>query len=297
MNRFIWLVALLIVLVACSSPTPALSQPTPIVTKPQVVITAPPSGRQYPTGADVAIQSTSSDTQGVSRVELLVDGQSVRSDPIPTGKSQPQFQVVQTWKATTPGAHTVIVRATNESGATGEAALSLTVTEPPKPPPTRTPIVTLPTPFTAPTISSTPIPTKAAAPTSAPTVMQYTYTVNEQQFNDIANGALSPSVVMYADSASVKLQDGQVTISANFYPPNIKPSTGRVVLIASANNCKLSISVVSTTFGYTSLPGTQQAALGQSIERMLTYQLAQQRQSTCVDSVSVVGGVMTIKYH
>jgi hypothetical protein len=63
-----------------------------------VIITSPASGAQISAGADVVIQSTSSDAQGILRVELLVDGQSVRSDPIPTGKSQPQFQIVQTWK-------------------------------------------------------------------------------------------------------------------------------------------------------------------------------------------------------
>ena len=192
-----------------------------------------------------------------------------------------------------------------------------TATKPPAPtvpPATNTPIPTatsapqptntaVPTalPTVAPTPTSLPSPTRTVAPTvtptAAPTMVQYTYTVNEQQFNEIANDALPPSVVTYADSASAKLQDGQITISANYYPPNVKPSIAKITLTAKASNCALSVSVVSATLGYTSLPGTLQAALSQLLAERIRYQLAQQRQSTCVDSVSVAGGVMTIKYH
>ncbi len=307
MNRFIWLVVLLIVLVACATPTPPPVQPTPTATKPQVIITAPISSMQYWAGTNISINSTSSDAHGIVRVELLVDGQSIRSDPIPSGKSQPHFQVVQTWKAT-PGTHTIVVRATNETGATADAALSLVVVEP-TPVPTRTPYISPTRPPIAVIATNTPAPIRIAtpsvpAPTApaptlavAPTAMQYTFTVNEEQFNKVANDALAPRVIWSADSATVKLQDNQIAISANYYPPNIKPSISRVVLAASAKNCKLSIAVVGATFGYSALPETQQTDLSQSVEQILAYQLAQQRNYTCVDSVTVGGGVMTIKYH
>jgi len=151
----------------------------------------------------------------------------------------------------------------------------------------------VPTNTVAPTATSAPSPTR----TVVPTVMQYTFTVNEEQFNEIANDALSPSIVWYADNASVTLQNGQVGISANYYPPNIKPSIAKVSLAASASNCNLRVSVVGATFGYSALPEPQKTALGQSIERMLTYQVAQQRNYTCIDSVTVANGLMTIKYH
>jgi hypothetical protein len=266
-----------------------------------VIITSPASGAQISAGADVVIQSTSSDAQGILRVELLVDGQSVRSDPIPTGKSQPQFQIVQTWKATTDSTHIVIVRATNQAGATGEAALSLTVSEPPKP--TRTPALTAAptTPPAAPTASSAPAPTRTlmptAAPTAAPTVMLYALTLNEENLNTIADDAMSPGVIWYADSASVKLQNGQVAISANYYPPNIKPSIANVVLTVGASNCSIRVSIVGASLGYWTLPEYQKALLAQSIERLLTRQVAQQRAYTCVDSITIGAGVMTIKYH
>ena len=215
MNRFIWLVILLSVLVACATPTP-----TPTATKPP---------------APTALPAVST--------------------PVPTATSAP--------------------RPTNTAV------------------PTAVPTVA-PTATSAPTATRTSVPT--AVPTAVPTVMQYTYTVNEEQFNEIANNALSPSVVMYADNARVKLQDGQITISANYYPPNVKPSFARLVLTARANSCKPSISIVGASFGYSSLPPAQQATFRQLVEQRLTYILTQQRPFTCIDSITVGGGIMTIKY-
>ena len=287
----------ILILTACSAPSLPFAQLSPTATKPQVIVTAPVSGASFTAGAEVVVQSTSSDTSGIVRVELLVDGQVVRSDAALTGKNQLQFQVVQTWKAT-PGAHTIIVRATNENGATSEAALSLTVTEPPKP--TNTPVPTV-APTSVPTATSAPVPTKAATPTApptaAPTVTQYALTVNEEQFNTIVNDAMRLSQVQYVSNASVKLQNGQIAITATFTPPFLKPSTANAVLAASVSSCDLRVSVVAATLGLFTPTDEQKAALGQSIERLLKSQVTQQRQSTCVDSVSVAGGVMTIKYH
>jgi hypothetical protein len=78
--------------------------------KPTVVITSPPSGSQFQEGQDVAVQSTSSDAKGIVRVELVVDGITVRTDTLPN--PQPQFAVIQTWKAN-QGPHTLTVRAYN----------------------------------------------------------------------------------------------------------------------------------------------------------------------------------------
>ncbi|MEW5719422.1 MAG: Ig-like domain-containing protein, partial [Chloroflexota bacterium] len=132
MRRFLMPISI-VILTACSVPTLSFTQPSPTPTKPQVIIGAPVSGTAFAAGAEVVVQSTATDASGIVRVALLVDGQVVRSDTIPTGKSQPQFQIAQAWKATTPGVRIVVVRATNEAGATGEAAISLTISEPPKP--------------------------------------------------------------------------------------------------------------------------------------------------------------------
>lgn len=93
--------------------------------KPMVVITSPPSGSQYQEGQDVAVQSTSTDSKGISRVELVVDGLTVRTDPLPN--PQPQFVLIQTWKAT-QGSHTLTVRAYNTANTPSDpVAISVAV--------------------------------------------------------------------------------------------------------------------------------------------------------------------------
>ncbi|MBM3130113.1 MAG: hypothetical protein FJ009_16000 [Chloroflexi bacterium] len=209
MNRFAGLVLVLIVLAACSSPTPA-----PTATKPPAP-TLPP--------ATLA--------------------------PVPTATSAP--------KPTNTVAPTAI-------------------------------------PTTAPTAMRPIVPT--VAPTFTPTVVQYTYTVNEEQFSAIANDVLSPGVVMYADNARVKLQDGKIAITADYFPINIKPTIASIALTASASNCALKLSVVGATFGYASLTEAQKSWIRQATERLLLYRIGQARAITCIDTVSISGGVMTIKY-
>lgn len=93
--------------------------------KPNAIITSPPSGSTYHEGEDVAVQSVSTDSGGILRVELLVDGQVVRTDTAPS--PQNQFTLVQTWKAT-QGSHTLLVRAYNTQNAGSDpAAISISV--------------------------------------------------------------------------------------------------------------------------------------------------------------------------
>ena len=73
--------------------------------KPSVVIMSPPSGSQYFEGEDIAVQSSATDSAGVVRVELVVDGAVVRVDPSPTAQGQPNFTLIQTWKATRRRSH------------------------------------------------------------------------------------------------------------------------------------------------------------------------------------------------
>ncbi len=95
--------------------------------RPSVIISSPGNAAQFRVGEDIAIQSVSSDAQGIARVELLVDGQSVKIDPSPTGNAQRQFTTIQVWKATTPGSHLILVRATNAFNEVGEAGINITV--------------------------------------------------------------------------------------------------------------------------------------------------------------------------
>lgn len=137
--------------------------------KPTVIIAAPPSGSSYNVGEPVAVQSTSADPLGIVRVELLVDGAVVRTDPAPVSQGQVQFAVIQTWAAIVPGSHTLTVRAYNTQNAFGEAGIVITVKPSGALP---TVMATMPIPATGiPTVPPPPPPPTAVVPTSVqPTV-------------------------------------------------------------------------------------------------------------------------------
>jgi hypothetical protein len=156
-----WLLSIILavfVLAACA--------PT---SKPVVVIMSPPSGSQFFEGEDIAIQSSASDAQGVVRVELVVDGNVVRVDPSPTAQGQPNFTLIQTWKATS-GTHTIIVRAYNVAGVMSDpTGVSVTVSQrtaqAPAPSPTSPGVPPLPPSPTSPGVPPPPpSPTTAAPP-------------------------------------------------------------------------------------------------------------------------------------
>ncbi len=139
--------ALLLAASACSVLFPS---------RPTVFITAPPSSSQYQPGDEVKIQSTADDPNGITRVELSVDGKVVNvatpTNPLPT------YATTQTWTATTGGVHTVTVRAYNTANvASDPAAIALLVSAGAQ------------TPVAAPPVSVTPgTPTfPTAAPTAA----------------------------------------------------------------------------------------------------------------------------------
>ncbi|MBI5030944.1 MAG: hypothetical protein HZB51_10485 [Chloroflexi bacterium] len=87
--------------------------------KPTIVIRAPASNSVYEPGDQVAISSTSTDTVGITRVELHVDGTLVAGDQVPT--PQQNLAMIQTWTAVT-GTHTLEVRSINANGAVSDPA-------------------------------------------------------------------------------------------------------------------------------------------------------------------------------
>lgn len=121
--------------------------------RPSVVIDSPPGNSQFYDGQTVSVQSTSTDSGGVAKVELDVDGLPVRTDPAPGPVVS--FTVSQAWKAT-PGSHTLSVRAYNISNLESAPALVQ--------------VAVLPTtaPAAAPTLTSnvTVVPSPSAAPTA-----------------------------------------------------------------------------------------------------------------------------------
>ncbi len=81
----------------------------------------PASGARVNAGAEVAVQSTAMDAQGIARVELWVDGAVVRSNALPA--PQAAYTVIQRWIAMTPGAHVIQVKAYNTAGAASDPAI------------------------------------------------------------------------------------------------------------------------------------------------------------------------------
>ncbi len=133
-------------------------------TKPTVVVNAPPSGSTYQVGDDVTINSTATDAHGVTRVELQVDGNTVRTDVSPVAQGQTQFSLLQTWKASGVGQHSLLVRAYNSSGAYTDSGLTVIVTENTAGGPNGTTVISTIPPGTSTDNSATPVPTTTPAP-------------------------------------------------------------------------------------------------------------------------------------
>jgi len=88
--------------------------------KPTIVITAPTSNAQFEEGEEVNVLSSANDAKGITRVELLVDGELYRTDSSPSAEGEESLAMAQTWRATDPGMHTLSVIAYNVDGAASE---------------------------------------------------------------------------------------------------------------------------------------------------------------------------------
>ncbi|MBN1995242.1 MAG: hypothetical protein JW953_21310 [Anaerolineae bacterium] len=165
--------------------------------QPTVAINSPPSETQVVSGQEVSIQSTATDAKGITRIDLLVDGDIVRSDKAPS--PQTSFSVVQVWQAGAPGKHTVGVLAYNmDNVASNMAEISLEVQAGPGPAPTVTPTLA---PTTAPTDAPTAAPTTApASPTPTPVPIAC---VNGAVF--IADGTIPDGSVLQPNQAFNKV--------------------------------------------------------------------------------------------
>lgn len=170
-----WLTVASLGMLACDLSTLGLAQ----ATKPQVTITAPTAGSQFRDGDTVSVTSTSTDSAGIVRVELAVDGATVRTDTPPVLQGQKSFPVIQTWKATA-GVHTLSVRAYNAANAASDPAIvSITVT-PAAAEPTVVPTlaVGIPPLGTLPTLAPAEPTSNATATKRPPTKVPATPTIN-----------------------------------------------------------------------------------------------------------------------
>ena len=109
----------LVIIVALTSLWSTACNVVAAVNKPTIEIKAPANNSQFKPGDQVSVSSTSTDTIGIARVELLVDGNLVRADqPI---NPQSSLVMVQTWAAIT-GTHTISVRSVNINGGVSDPA-------------------------------------------------------------------------------------------------------------------------------------------------------------------------------
>lgn len=148
-------------LLACSA--------TPTLSKPVVTITSPPNGAQVPIGQEILVQAVASDSVGLARIELWVDGM-LNSMIQPTSRQAPYTAMLR-WTPTSSGAHTLTVKAVNNSNLTSDpvtititvagggpsastptAPALVTLSPPPLP---ATPTLTVPPPLPTPTATIT----------------------------------------------------------------------------------------------------------------------------------------------
>jgi hypothetical protein len=96
------------------------------------VIDSPRQGDEVVVGQAVQIFATGQDPSGIARMEVWVDGGFVISQDsaLPDGTSP--FPVMANWEPTTPGNHTIVVRAYNMADASGQASVSVNAVEGPE---------------------------------------------------------------------------------------------------------------------------------------------------------------------
>jgi hypothetical protein len=154
------------------------------VSPPTVLITAPAEGQQVQQGEQLVVSSVTTDARGVLRVELWVDGALIHTVDNPSPAPDIPFFAQQTWRATTPGSHSLMVIAYNSASVVSSPALAnVTVTSaeptptpPPALPPSPGPVATAtwtpiavstheaPPPPPSPTPSIPPPPTTGTSP-------------------------------------------------------------------------------------------------------------------------------------
>lgn len=187
-KQLIFAILILVVSVACAVPGLNRNQPEPAGTTPVVTISSPVAGQKLEVGQTVDVLSTSVDTSGVVRTELVVDGQVVWVDANAAPQPDTPFIVAQPWTPEQTGSHVIEVRAYNLDNTAGQSnplpvevvTASAQVVEDESP--TATPAAETPestnTPVSplqdapTPESSSTPSPRPATAtPTSTPTLV------------------------------------------------------------------------------------------------------------------------------
>ncbi len=139
---------------------------------PTVVVSSPRPGQVVQVNQPIQVTSTSTDPDGVQKVELWADGTLSRVDINPDVNSP--YIVAQTWQSDKVGSHVFVVKAFDARGNVGQSEpVVITVeaesTATPLPVAQATPVATA-NPLPPPTVPppTAPPPTAAASPTAVP---------------------------------------------------------------------------------------------------------------------------------
>lgn len=113
-----FLIFLILAAFACNLPgggiVPGGSSAAPLIR-----IDTPTEGTVYQVGDEIAVTSTTIDSTGITKLELQINGQTVRSDT-PDGEPT-EFTLTQTFNASEPGTLTITVIATNSGNNSASA--------------------------------------------------------------------------------------------------------------------------------------------------------------------------------
>ena len=158
--HYLFVLTLLIGIVVLTSCLP--KEPTQVVVAqlPQIELLSPASGTRIEPDQELEIETKSTDARGLDRIELWVDDTIYRVDK---AGAQPTLQLIQRWRADTPGEHTIRVQAINVDAQTSQPALIVVeVLDPAL-------FTATPTSTAAPTETPTAVPTSTSTPSPTPT--------------------------------------------------------------------------------------------------------------------------------
>ncbi len=146
----------------CAGPVLVSNQPA----LPVATITTPPDGSSFVAGQPVVIQFSAADVKGIRQLELSIDGQPVKVEPVNPPVNS--YVTNYTWTPTVGGSHTIELHAFNVDGVASEPArVVVLVTGQVEPLPAATlPPATVPVPDTP--TSLPPPPTAAPEPSPTP---------------------------------------------------------------------------------------------------------------------------------
>jgi len=137
-----------------------VAEQQPAAGGPTVVISSPRPGQVVKSGELIQVTSTSTDPDGIQKVELWADGALSRVDINPEVNSP--YIVAQTWHSTKVGSHVFVVKAFDARGNVGQSEPVVINVEAEL---TATPVASVPT---VPVATATPLPPTSAVPPTVP---------------------------------------------------------------------------------------------------------------------------------